>query len=205
MSLRPPPSPFDPEIEELPTGTALYRVYSNSRRATDFNAGIGAPTRFGFFGDPTVPVMYAAATEVTAVCESLLHDVPVEGGLLIYDDYRSKVMGRLTTTRPLRLARLHGTGLRRVHAAADDISVPGASAYAETVRWAEAAHDAGLDGLVWMSNRCNDTRSYVFFGDRCSAALEHDTTFGRIFATGLDQFWLIDICAPLHVEVLIAP
>lgn len=29
-------------------------------------------------------------------------------------------------------------------------------------------------------------------------------TFGRLFATGADQLWLIDLCAPLHVNVLLA-
>src|SRR6202008_1900906 len=74
-----------------------------------------------------------------------------------------------------------------------------------TVRWAEAAHNAGLDGLVWMSRQCNDTKAYVFFGDRCAEALAQDPSHARIFASPADQIWLIDRCAPLHVGVLMEP
>jgi hypothetical protein len=49
---------------------------------------------------------------------------------------------------------------------------------------AQAAHDAELDGLVWMSRLCNDAKAYTFFGDRCDGAFTQDSTFGRLFATG---------------------
>ncbi|WP_179577397.1 RES domain-containing protein [Leifsonia psychrotolerans] len=57
-------------------GHELYRVHSRQRAGNAFNPGSGKPTRFAFFGDPTVPVLYAADTEAAAVCESLLHDLP---------------------------------------------------------------------------------------------------------------------------------
>jgi hypothetical protein len=56
----------------LPKGHRLYRVFTNTRPPTEFNPGIGAATRFGFFGKPVVPIMYAADTEEAAVAESLL-------------------------------------------------------------------------------------------------------------------------------------
>jgi len=56
-----------------------------------------------------------------------------------------------------------------------------------------------------MSRLCNDAEAYVFFGDKCDDAFAQDSTFGRLFATGADQLWLIDLCAPLHVDVLLAP
>jgi len=49
----------------------------------------------------------------------------------------------------------------------------------------------------------NDAKAYVFFGDRCEGAFIQDATFGRLFAIGTDQLWLIDLCAPLHVDVLL--
>lgn len=73
------------------------------------------------------------------------------------------------------------------------------------MRWAEAAHGAGLDGLVWTSRHCNDAKAYVFFGDRCTKALAQDPSHARIFAGPADQLWLIDRCAPLHVDVLLEP
>jgi hypothetical protein len=203
--VRRPPVPFDPATATLPAGHLLYRVLSATRTATDFNPGFGAPTRFGFFGEPTVPIMYAADTEDAAIAETLLHDIPVEGGLLPYDQYASKVLVRLEATQRLRLGVLHGTGLRHLKVSANELTSSPASRYASTVRWAEAAHDVGLDGLVWMSRQCNDTKAYVFFGDRCAQAFVQDPTHARIFASPADQIWLIDRCAPLHVDVLMEP
>ena len=200
-----PPDPFDPATATLPAGHLLYRVLSATRTATDFNPGIGARTRFGFFGDPVVPIMYAADTEDAAIAETLLHDIPADGGLLPYDQYADKVLVRLEVTRTVRLGVLHGTALRRIKVTAAELTASPASSYDSTVRWAEAAHGAGLDGLVWMSRHCNDTKAYVFFGDRCEKALSQDPAHARIFASPADQIWLIDRCAPLHVDVLMEP
>jgi RES domain len=203
-----PPVPFDPATATLSAGQLLYRVQSATRTATDFNPGFGSPTRFGFFGNPVVPILYAAETEDAAIAETLLHDVPAAGGLLPYDQYASKVLVRLELTRNLRVAVLHGTGLRRLKVTAELTSGP-ASDYRSTVRWAQAAHDAGFDGLVWMSRQCNDTKAYVFFGDRCAGekdpAFVQDPSHARIFVSPADQIWLIDLCAPLHVDVLMEP
>lgn len=201
-----PPKHFNPQTATLDVGTQLYRVFTaaEGRSATTFNPGFGAPTRFAFFGAPAIPVLYAAATEEAAVAETLLHDVPVSGGLLPYDKYVRTVMARLEVARPIGVGILHGLGLRQLKIAAADLTASGAATYPETVQWAKAAHDAGFDGLVWMSRLCNDAKAYVFFGDRCDGAFIQDSTFGRLFATGADQLWLIDLCAPLHVDVLLA-
>lgn len=203
--MRRPPDPFDPATATLPEGHLLYRVLSATRTATDFNPGFGARTRFGFFGKPVVPIMYAADTEDAAIAETLLHDIPVDGGLLPYDQYATKVLVRLNVEQELRLAVLHGTGLRRLKVTAGELTSSPASSYATTVRWAQAAHDSGFDGLVWMSRQCNDTKAYVFFGDRCAQGFSQDPSHARIFASPADQIWLIDRCAPLHVDVLMEP
>jgi len=114
-------------------------------------------------------------------------------------------MARLQVARPVRVGILHGLGLRQLKVTAADLTASGAETYPETVKWAQAAHDAEFDGLVWMSRLCNDAKAYVFFADRCDDAFIQDSTFGRLFATGADQLWLIDLCAPLHVDVLLAP
>src|SRR5262249_8179429 len=156
-----------------------------TRTATDFNPGFGSRTRFGFFGKPVVPILYAAETEDAAIAETLLHDIPATGGVLPYDQYATKVLVRLEVTRRLRVGVLHGTGLRRLKITAGELTSSPASSYATTVRWAEAAHAAGLDGLVWMSRQCNDAKAYVFFGDRCASekqAFTQDASHARIFA-----------------------
>ena len=202
-----PPKPFNPQTATLDVGTQLYRVFTAAvgRSATTSNPGFGAPTRFAFFGAPVIPVLYAAATEEAAVAETILHDIPVGGGILPYDKYARTVMARLQVVRPVRLGILHGLGLRRLKVTAAELTASGADTYLDTVDWARAAYDAELDGLVWMSRLCNDAKAYVFFGDRCDGAFIQDSTFGRLFATGADQLWLIDLCAPLHVDVLLAP
>ena len=48
MPVRPPPDPFEAQVEELPAGSVLHRVYGNQRRAAEFNPGFGEPTRFAF-------------------------------------------------------------------------------------------------------------------------------------------------------------
>lgn len=77
-----------------------------------------------------------------------------------------------------------------------------ASEYPRTVKWAEAAHAAGFDGVVWTSRLCNDAGAVVLFGDRAGSAVVQDPSFGRYFASGPGLDWLIDTCAPLGVDVL---
>lgn len=195
-----PPESFDAVVEHLDPGTRLHRVHSNTRTVTEFNPGIGSRTRFGFFGDPIVPVLYAADTPEAAVAETLLHDVPIVGGKLPYAHYADKVMGLMEITRSVRLASLRGLGLRRLKVEARQDT--DASEYSRTVRWAQAAHAAGYDGLAWTSRQCDDTRAVVLFGDRCGRAVTQDPSFARIFQSGPGLDWLIAICAPLHVDVM---
>ncbi|OMH23784.1 hypothetical protein BKD30_10360 [Tersicoccus phoenicis] len=66
-----PPEPFEPEVFTLSAGSPMYRVAGSSRAANAFNPGVGGATRFAFFGDPAIPVLYAAEGEVAAVRETL--------------------------------------------------------------------------------------------------------------------------------------
>jgi hypothetical protein len=201
-----PPDPFVPRVSVVEPGTLLYRVHSNGRPTTAFNPGVGEPTRFAFFGDPVVPALYAAETQEAALSETLLRNIPLEGGRLLFDDYRDNVMGRLEVTRQLRLASLHGPGLRQLgveNTAVIDVYGDPDYVYSRTVKWAEAAHRAGFDGLEWMSRRCNDSRAQVFFGDRFEPGdLVADPSFGRAFLSTEGFEWLVDICAPMHIEVM---
>lgn len=197
-----PPDPFDAAEDRLAAGALLYRVHSNVRRATEFNPGVGSRTRFAFFGDPIVPVLYAAETEQAAIAETPLHDVPPTGGILPYAVYSDTVMSRIVVGRTLRLASLRGLGLRRLGAEARDVTDTDASDYVRTVKWAEAAHRAAFDGLSWTARKCNDARAVVLFGDRCGDAVDQDEAFARIFQTGPGLDWLISTCGPLRVDVL---
>lgn len=182
----------------------MYRLFTNSpgRHAATFNPGLGAPTRFAFFGDPVVPVLYAGESEIAAISETLLHDIPAGGGALLPGDYANKVMGRLIARRPLRLASFMGTGFRTMGTSAEDVTRTPASRYAETVLWAQAAHAAGFEGVAWMSRQCDTEKAYVFFGDRVlTDDFVVDPTYGRAFALPHDADWLTRLFSPLRIEV----
>ncbi len=199
-----PKGDFKPLSIAFSAGSSLYRVYSNrsGRLSNGFNPGQGSSTRFAFLGNPTVPVLYAAATEEAAVSETLLHDVPISGGALRADDYLDKVMARLIVKRELRLVSFMGLGLRALGVRAVDLTMTDASRYAETVEWAAAAHQDGFDGIVWMSRQQNTEQAFMLFGDRVDPEeLEIDPGFARAFALPDDVDWLARMCIPLNVAV----
>lgn len=205
MVKRVPPRPFEPREHVLEAGTELHRVYQNLFAVTEFNPGKGSRTRFAFFGDPAIPVLYAAATEEAAVCESILHDVPAGTGFIRDRQVVDRVCAPLSPKRDLRLASLMGDGLRVLGTEAKHVTGTMPSQYHRTVRWAEAAHAAGFDGLVWMSNRRNTDRSYVLFGDRVLPGdLEALSSGGRIFAAGRGFDWLVDYLSGLSIDILTA-
>jgi hypothetical protein len=200
-----PGKPFEPEEYVLDSGTSLYRVFSNARNGgvTQFNPGFGSATRLGFFGDPAITVLYAAQTEEAAVCESILHDVPPGPGRIMYDSIADKICAPLAPTRDLRLVSLMGDGQCKLQTEAKHVTGTLASQYGRTVRWAEAAHKAGFDGMVWMSNRRNTDRAYVFFGDKVNPGdLMAIPGRGRIFAAGTDFDWMADYLAGLRIDIL---
>ncbi|WP_176980720.1 RES family NAD+ phosphorylase [Paramicrobacterium humi] len=179
-------------------------MHQKTRPGNEFNPGIGAATRFAFFGNPVVPVLYAAATEQAAIAESLLHDIPLRGGALQQSAYTGNRMSRLTTTRDLRLALLAGLGLRRLGVIADQVTSTPAAEYSRTVLWAEAAHKAGFDGVAYMSRQCNSDGAYAFFGDLAGDAFDLDLSYQWNFgdaSTGRQK--LIDFCSGLRVNVIV--
>lgn len=199
-----PPDPFEAQEFVLEAGSRVYRVADNKRQVNSFNLGQGAPTRFAFFGNPSIPVLYAAQGEVSAVCETLLHNIPVEGGNLLPFAYRNRLEAKLIVGRDLRLASFMGTGLRALRVEARDLIDSDPTTYPDTVHWAAAAHAAGFDGAAWMSKRCNTERAYVLFGDRVDTSdLKIADDYARVFAAGPDLDWLVDLCGPMHVEVIV--
>lgn len=93
-----PPQPFAPRTESLEFGSLLHRVHHHHFRGAQFNPGRGSPTRFAFVRGQTgrkVGALYAAATQDAAVAETLLHDLPLSGGILPFERYAPTVMSRL--------------------------------------------------------------------------------------------------------------
>ncbi len=176
MALRPPPeaADVDPLIVEVPSGTVLFRVHAPHRRATEFNAGKGDPSRFAPLrsGQPpvVVPTLYASSTIPGALSESVFHDVPYRGTAkrIFVSRLDAAVLSAVAVMKPLSVALIAGAGLRRIGVHRRDLIEGGPGTYKDTVRWAAALHDspADPDGLAWMSRQDDTARAYVLFGDR---------------------------------------
>src|SRR5882724_4125997 len=103
-----PPSENSPKLVALGLG-ALWRVHSNSYRATQFNPSYRCDARFSPIGRPdgtTVPVLYRASTFVGAMMETVFHDVPAPPGgyILVIDALREQnlVVSRIGPKRRLQ-------------------------------------------------------------------------------------------------------
>lgn len=153
-----------------------------------------------------VPVLYAAATAEAAVCETLLHDVPLAGGRLSRAKYQSRRETTLVLRRDVRLAKLMGAGLRRLGVEPQNITATNGDVYAQTVKWAQAAHVAGFDGLAWMSARENTTEAYVLFGDRVAETDLAETSdgLGSFSRPGRGFQWLSAYCSLVKVDLLLS-
>ncbi|UUK64701.1 RES family NAD+ phosphorylase [Clavibacter sepedonicus] len=197
------PSPFTSIDEIVPAGMGIHRIHSARFGPAEFNPGIGGPTRFAFFGEPVIPVLYAGDTEDVAVCETILHDVPLSGGVVGGREVVGRRCSRLIAIRDLRLASLVGGGPRALRVRADSVCATDAADYPQTVAWAAAAHAAGFEGLAYPSRQAAGRRAMVLFGDRVSPAdLEPDPAY-RWWFDDVDGFAkLYEMCRPLGVTVL---
>jgi hypothetical protein len=204
-----PPAPPDDfadkvHVEDAPPGTALCRVHQADYAGNEFHPGPGHRTRFGFFGDPLVPLIYAGATEEVGVFESVFHDT-VPGAVVRRVQWETRLVSELKTLRPLRLAKFHSTGLRCFGLYPRDLTDTRPTTYPQTVLWSQAAHSAGLDGCVWMSRQFNTDRAYVLFGDRVGATdlqVVGDPPRRRVFADPLGYTWLSEMANRIDVTLL---
>ena len=155
-------------------GRRLFRVADDQFGATEFNPGLGGPTRFAplVVDGKCVPTLYAAAT-----LDAVLDRPDGEPPEIYLSDLtpvrRSTIMAR----RDLRLGRLDDDALGTLGLHRDQLIDTDADSYPGTVGWAEHAHRYGaagnkpLDGLVWHSRRAAQGLGgrdlvLVLFGDR---------------------------------------
>lgn len=199
-----PPRPIDPLVEVWPAGQVLYRVHGQRFAASAANPGPYPHSRFAFFRDPPIPVLYAGATEEVAVAETLLHDLPDAGGRLVPAVYESRLLSVIVSVRRLRLAQFHSGGLRRLGVRPGRLTDTSVAHYSRTIAWAEAVYaDTDLDGIVWMSRRWNGGKAVVLFGDRVPEAdLTARGDYGRAFITPPDLEWLATLCHRLKIALI---
>jgi hypothetical protein len=117
-----------------------------------------------------VGTLYGAEDDAGAISETAFHDVPVRAvpPLARLSALTSMVISTLAARRLLRLASLHGHGLRRVRATKTELIESDADQYPALAAWGQALHDcpAKPDGIVWRSRHYDDAYALVLFGDR---------------------------------------
>lgn len=204
-----PPKPFDPLTETIPAGTILYRVHEPSlpdgavNDGTVPNAGYGSPSRFAFFGDPKVPVLYAADKPEGAVHEGILRDAE-PGSFLPGVRWRTKILTVMEATHDLEMVSFHSAGLRRFGLYPGDLTDTDWTHYSSTVQWAEAAWHYGAQGVSYMCRHYNTTKALCMFGDRLGegalrALPAHEQT--RVFSVPRDADWLAGLAHAMKVVI----
>lgn len=200
-----PPVPFDPLIETLAAGTVLWRVHPSGRAGNDFHPGgpDAGHSRFSFFGTPDhVPVLYLGESEECAIAETILHG-KVRGSAVRPNDYVDRILSQVVVGRELRLASFKGIGLARLGTTAGQLTASSSRYYDQTRLWAEAAHAvAEVDGIVWMSARFNEHRSFMLFGCRVNPSdLDAGAGAVKIYGAGEGLDTLADICRIAKVKL----
>jgi hypothetical protein len=117
-----------------------------------------------------VGTLYGSEDLAGAVSETVFHDLPVGTGprFVRVEALEPVVASTLAARRVLRLASLHGHGLRRLGATRAQLIDSEADRYAALAAWGQALHDcpAAPDGLVWRSRHFDDAYALLLFGDR---------------------------------------
>jgi hypothetical protein len=202
-----PPEPFDPLTETIPAGSVFYRVHEpafpdgSGNDGTVPNPGYGKPTRFAFFGDPPVPVLYLADKPEGAVHESILHDAE-PGSFIPRVRWRTKVLSAITVRTDLEVAVFHSDGLRKFNLYAHNLTDTDATRYPQTVHWAEAAWCAGAQGVSYMCRHYNTARALCLFGDRLPPGglqTDADHPAARAFALPQDAEWATGLALTIGV------
>lgn len=168
----PDPAALDPLIQTWPPGERIVRCHDSRFGATEFNPGVGRG-RFHPFrtaAGETVPTLYGATSLNGALSETVFHELPIRGPFrtILRPGLKPMLVSTVVAVRELRLAQLHGFGLRRLGISRAELIESDPARHGETVRWAQALHACNdrIDGLVWVSRQYDTAFALVLFGDR---------------------------------------
>jgi hypothetical protein len=121
-------------------------------------------------GARIVGTLYGAGDDAGAVAEHVFRPVPVGGTVRRVGRARLAplMVSTLVCARTLRLASLHGLGLRRIGATRVELIDSEADEYPRLAAWGQALHDcpAMADGVVWRARHHDDSYALVLFSDR---------------------------------------
>ncbi len=153
---------------EIPAGTLLYRIHGTSVGALYYGPR-SDPEEHGRWDAPddSYGVCYLAERGHTAFAETLLRELDREE-VSEKGDLRPRSLAHVRVERPLVLARMHGSGLRRMKATAAVVQGP----YEITWAWSRAIHDhpSELDGIGYRARYDDDDFSIALF-DRAADAI----------------------------------
>lgn len=178
MTPKPPPETLDLVEVDWPADQPIYRFHSPIYPGNSFNP-TDAAYRFSpvYRGGKVVPVSYCGASFDCGLAETVFHDVPLTGVRAVsLAEVAARFYSVLRPARSLRLAELHGFGLRRLGLVQGDIIDFGSEGYAVSREWGQAIYDwrdesgEDLDGIVWMSRQFNSERALMLFGSLRGAA-----------------------------------
>jgi len=199
----------EPHYFALPAGSLLWRIERPNRAGErplfrDRPAGVNPEglmqgRRWDPAGDIRYGYLYAALDDLTALCETLLRDIPYDAPLryLPLGAVENRSLVALETTRPLQLiSLLEAADLAAVwqdtwlvHAEPRDYWVT--QLWAHWLRQAETADRSGPDGVVWPSKRQPTGRAVMLFEDRASDAVIRSPLGERkLDETGYGLRWL---------------
>ncbi len=151
--------------ETIEAKTVLYRMH---RR------GLG-PVYFGRSGDyrfdspdSSYGVLYAAATPEACFVETLLREPGKD--YVAMEELEKREITELMTSTEIRVARLHGPGLKRIGMTAAAVS----GDYAIAQAWSQAihGHPDAVAGISYRSVRDNDLICYAFFEGKTSSVFQ---------------------------------
>jgi hypothetical protein len=162
---------LDPLVTEWAAGRPIVRCRNARHGPAEFNR-TASPGRFRPVRrrGRIVGTLYGSEDLAGAVSETVFHELPAGTGprFLRVEALAPMMASTLSARRVLRLASLHGHGLRRLSATRAQLIDSEADRYPELARWGQALHDctAEPDGLAWRSRHYDDAYALLLFGDR---------------------------------------
>jgi hypothetical protein len=162
---------LDPLVTEWEAGRRIVRCHNVRHGPAEFNR-TASPGRFRPVRSRgrIVGTLYGSEDLAGAVSETVFHHLPVGQGerFVRLQALAPMVASTLSPRRALRLASLHGHGLRRLGATRAQLIDSDADRYPALAAWGQALHDcpAEPDGLVWRSRHYDDAYALLLFADR---------------------------------------
>ena len=126
-----------------PRGRPIVRVFAAAHPPTSFNP-TGSPARFRPVHEAdgaVVPTMYGGADADVALAESVMHDLSASTTRIPYARLADRAICTLLPLRDLRLAALHGYGLKKAKVTRKRLIDTPPSRYPETAAWGQAIYE----------------------------------------------------------------